>query len=95
MFLSEIQTLSTTEQEGDSAAHAYVLCKSCMWVLLKAVPCLWQPAQLVIPVALVQVWVVIHAQLCHGLKLQTEKQQPSPSARLAGDPAHSTGVETR
>ena len=41
-FASDLLSLPAKEEEGDLAVYAYVLCESCMSVLLKAVPCLWQ-----------------------------------------------------
>ena len=41
-FTSELLSLPPEEEEGDLAVYAYVLCRSYMYVLLKAAPCLWQ-----------------------------------------------------
>ena len=40
-FTSEL-SLPAKEEEGDLAVYVYVLCQSCMWVLLMAAHCLWQ-----------------------------------------------------
>lgn len=87
-FISEFQSLPAKREEGILAVYTYVLCKSCMWVLLKAVPCLWQLVQLVVSVSFVRVCgrlSAIQAQLSYLFQLWRAKQQWHPSA-WDGDP---------
>lgn len=43
-FTTEFQSLPAKEEEEILAVSTSVLSKSCTWVLLKAAPCLRQPA---------------------------------------------------
>lgn len=78
-FTSECQPLPAKEEEGILAVYTYVLCKSCMWVLLKAAPCLWQSVWPAVSASSLCVSGA-HAQLHRWLHLQTGKRQPHPSA---------------
>lgn len=53
-FTSERQSSPAKEEEGILAVSAYALRKSCTWVLLKAAPCLRQPAEPVVSVSSVR-----------------------------------------
>lgn len=70
-YTSELLLLPAEKEERDLSV--FVLLKSCMQVLLKAMPHLWQSVR--------PAMSVIHAHLCYSLSLQTGKQQLHPSAQ--------------